>query len=194
LTLASAYTGGTTVQLNVQPAIWAARLSLGNGHYGSTANSTLTDVVGNPLDGKRRRQTAAILQPQLHRCPSFRADLRGREQRHRRARDLSSVDGGSFGERLANGGWDRAAGPGARMRAQFVDPDYWRVELLAGDVVSVSVNTPGSDLIPYVLLRKRRGSGARGRPIQRSERRCVRQPLRGGGERQLLRRGWQVLL
>jgi len=33
--------------------------------------------------------------------------------------------------------------------------------------VSVSVNTPGSDLIPYVLLRKRRGSGARGRPIQR---------------------------
>src|SRR5882757_5315677 len=41
----------------------------------------------------------------------------------------------------------------APYASQFADPDYWRVELLAGDVVSVSVNTPGSDLIPYVLLR-----------------------------------------
>ena len=33
------------------------------------------------------------------------------------------------------------------------DPDYWRIELLAGDLVSVSVNTPDSALDVYVELR-----------------------------------------
>src|SRR5882757_7482703 len=41
----------------------------------------------------------------------------------------------------------------APYASNFADPDYWRVELLAGDVVSVSVDTPGSTLIPYVELR-----------------------------------------
>ena len=33
------------------------------------------------------------------------------------------------------------------------DPDYWRFEALAGDIVSVSVDTPASNLDTYVWLR-----------------------------------------
>ena len=45
LTLASAYTGGTSVSLFINGG------PLPDGHYRFTANDTLTDVVGNALDG-----------------------------------------------------------------------------------------------------------------------------------------------
>src|SRR3982751_2345435 len=40
----------------------------------------------------------------------------------------------------------------APYQSNFSEPDYWRVELLAGDVVSVSVATPVGGLDPYVAL------------------------------------------
>jgi hypothetical protein len=35
----------------------------------------------------------------------------------------------------------------------WADPDYWRLSLQAGDIVSISVDTPDSELTPYVELR-----------------------------------------
>jgi len=41
----------------------------------------------------------------------------------------------------------------ANANDTWSDPDYWRFEALAGDVISVSIDTPESDLNPYVELR-----------------------------------------
>ncbi|HUT09137.1 MAG TPA: C-type lectin domain-containing protein, partial [Thermoguttaceae bacterium] len=35
----------------------------------------------------------------------------------------------------------------------YSDPDYWRFEALAGDIVSIAVETPDSGVYPYVQLR-----------------------------------------
>ena len=45
-------------------------------------------------------------------------------------------------------GW----GLGRQDPGSFDDPDYWRVELLACDIVSVSVGTPASGANPYIEL------------------------------------------
>jgi len=64
-------------------------VSLGNGHYRFiTANSTLTDVVGNPLDGNGGRQRRRSLQPQLHRCPSSGQTFEGENNDTARTRPL----------------------------------------------------------------------------------------------------------
>jgi hypothetical protein len=39
------------------------------------------------------------------------------------------------------------------------DPDWWRLELQKGDVISVSVDTPTSDMDPYLWLGDGSGSG-----------------------------------
>ena len=39
------------------------------------------------------------------------------------------------------------------------DPDWWRLELQQGDVISVSVDTPASDMDPYLALNDGTGSG-----------------------------------
>ncbi|WP_374691304.1 pre-peptidase C-terminal domain-containing protein, partial [Accumulibacter sp.] len=39
------------------------------------------------------------------------------------------------------------------------DPDWWRLELQKGDVISVSVDTPASDVDPYLALNDGTGSG-----------------------------------
>ncbi|HNC52017.1 MAG TPA: pre-peptidase C-terminal domain-containing protein, partial [Accumulibacter sp.] len=39
------------------------------------------------------------------------------------------------------------------------DPDWWRLDLQKGDVISVSVDTPASDLDPYLALNDGTGSG-----------------------------------
>jgi hypothetical protein len=39
------------------------------------------------------------------------------------------------------------------------DPDWWRLELQKGDVISVSVDTPASDMDPYLWLGDGSGSG-----------------------------------
>ncbi|MCM8621626.1 MAG: LEPR-XLL domain-containing protein, partial [Candidatus Accumulibacter sp.] len=39
------------------------------------------------------------------------------------------------------------------------DPDWWRLDLQQGDVISVSVDTPSSDMDPYLWLGDGTGSG-----------------------------------
>ena len=47
----------------------------------------------------------------------------------------------------------RVGPPGSAVYGDYYsDADYWRIELQAGDVISVGVDTPGSDVYPYVEL------------------------------------------
>ena len=69
LTLASAYTGGTSLSLFVNGG------PLPDGSYRFTANDTLTDVVGNALDGDGNGTGGDALQPHLYRGPAGRPDV-----------------------------------------------------------------------------------------------------------------------
>lgn len=54
--------------------------------------------------------------------------------------------------------WGTGRQDPSAQNTYWSDPDYWRIEALAGDVLSVSVDTPGSSLNPYVELRNAAGS------------------------------------
>ena len=76
LTLASAYTGGTSVSLFINGG------PLPNGHYRFTANNTLTDVVGNALDGDGDGTGGDLYSRTFTVALPAGPDLGRRQQRH----------------------------------------------------------------------------------------------------------------
>ena len=143
LTLATDYTGGTSVSLFTQNG------PLPSGHYRFTANTTLTDVVGNALDGNGdgvggdpyQQEFTVALPPGLT-LESGNNDT------------LATATTLPLAEDPAGSGLFTGRGLGRQDPAgsAWSDPDYWRFEALAGDVVSISVDTPESNLNPYVEL------------------------------------------
>ena len=50
----------------------------------------------------------------------------------------------------------------AQYQTYYSDPDYWQVELQAGDWLTVAVDTPDSNVDPYVEVQNAAGGGLAG--------------------------------
>ena len=143
LTLATDYTGGTSVSLFTQNG------PLPSGHYRFTANTTLTDVVGNLLDGNGDglggdpyQQEFTVALPAGLKLESGNNDT------------LATATALLLAEDPAGSGLLTGRGLGRQDPAgsAWSDPDYWSFEAQAGDIVSISVDTPESSLNPFVEL------------------------------------------
>ena len=130
-------------------ALFTQNGPLPSGHYRFTANNTLTDVVGNFLDGNGdglggdpyQQEFTVALPPGLT-LESGNNDT------------LATATALPLTEDPAGSGLLMGRGLGRQDPAgsAWSDPDYWRFEAQAGDIVSISVDTPESSLNPYVEL------------------------------------------
>ncbi len=139
------YDNGTTVNLLIEDG------SLGAGSYRFTANATLTDIVGNALDGNGDGTAGDYYQQFFTIAPPTGITVEnGRNNIPTNATALALYeDPSGKGLWLAHGMGNQDP---AIMYNYWSDPDYWKIELQAGDLLSVYVNTPESDLNPYVEL------------------------------------------
>ena len=139
------YDGGTTVNLLIEDG------SLVAGTYRFTANSTLTDVVGNPLDGDKNGTGGDAYEHLFTIAPPAGVTTEGGRNNTQSNATALMLQNNPAGEGL----W-LAHGMGNQDPAQqwnnWSDPDYWKVELQAGDVLSVYINTPESALNPIIYL------------------------------------------
>ena len=166
VTLAAAYTGGTTVQLQVEGG------SLGQGSYRFTANATLTDPVGNALDGDGNgtggdayQQSFTIAAPSGYVFEDGNNDTR-----------LTAIALPLTEDPSGSGLWlGRGLGrqDPAQYQTYYSDPDYWQVELQAGDWLTVAVDTPDSNVDPYVEVPECRRQWPGGRRRRRAEQRRI---------------------
>ena len=151
LVLATPYTGGTTVQLRIEGGEFGTPASLGDGQYRFTANTTLTDLVGNVLDGNGDGTGGEAY------SRTFTIDLpagqtfEGENNDSQLQATLLPMAEDPAGSGLAVGFGVGRQDP-AVYQNTWSDPDWWRVELQAGDLVSVSVDTPASNVDSYVEL------------------------------------------
>ena len=140
------YSTGTIVKLLIEDG------TPGAGSYRFTANMRLTDIVGNELDGDSNGTGGDAFQHFFTIAPPAGVSIEGG-----RNNLLQTATSLALHEELAVGGLLLGHGTGnqdpAILYSYLSDPDYWRIELLAGDLVSVSVNTPDSALDVYVELR-----------------------------------------
>ena len=139
LTLDPAYSSGTSVGLFIEEG------PLPDGYYRFTANATLTDRLGNPLDGSGDGGGGEAYQRTFHVSLPDGYVFEGPNNDTRltaTALPLIEEPGGS--------GYFVGRGLGSIRPAD--DLDWWRFEALAGDLISVSVDTPESNLDPRVRL------------------------------------------
>ncbi len=146
------YTSGTSIGLFVDDG------PLNTGHYRFTANRTLTDMVGNALDGNRDGTGGDAYQRTFYVSLPTALVFEGRSNN-----SISLATALPLTEDpIGSGDWT-ARGLGSLdpvvYQSWSIDVDYWSFQALAGDVVSVSVDTPDSDLNPYVELRNAADGG-----------------------------------
>ena len=146
LTLATPYTGGTSVSLFINGG------PLPSGEYRFTANATLTDVVGNALDGDGNGLGGDAYQQPFTVALSPGLTLEGGNND-----TLLTATALPLTEDPAGSGYFLGRGLGSLQPSS--DTDYWSFMALAGDVISISVDTPDSDLAPYLYLYDAAGSG-----------------------------------
>ncbi|MEM9587764.1 MAG: C-type lectin domain-containing protein [Planctomycetota bacterium] len=142
LSLASPYVDGDSLSLNID-----GRLAvLQEGAYRFTALAGLLDLDGNALDGN---QDGTGGDPFV---TTFLVDAAPGD-----SIETLSNDSREFADPLDmlvtpnDSGYARGFGLGAIQEPG--DIDYWWFEALAGDVVAISVDTPDSNINPFVSLR-----------------------------------------
>ena len=151
LSIAPPYTAGTSISVVIDDG------PLADGHYRFTTNATIRDRVGNALDGNRDGVGGDAYQQVFDIAGTVPAGVsfEGRDNDTRQtATALTLVE-----DPAGSGYW---LGRGVGRMEPTSDVDYWSFEAQAGDVVSVSVDTPGSDLNPYVELRNAADGGLAG--------------------------------
>ena len=145
IALASAYASGTTVSLFITDG------PLADGHYRFAAGGLLTDAVGNALDGNGDGATGdaffRVFDVSLPAGYAF--ESRSNEV-------IGSAQPLALAEDPAGSGLFAGHGIGSMnpvvQSSYTTDVDYWSFDAQAGDLVSVSVDTPGSDLNGYCRL------------------------------------------
>ena len=125
---------------------------LASGDYRFTVANSVRDRAGNPIDGDGDGAGGDPFQR------NFRLDLpadfvlEGPDNNV-----IANATALTLNEDPAASGYFTAFGLGSQdpaiERDNWSDPDYWRFDARAGDVVRVSVETPGSGVDPYVELR-----------------------------------------
>lgn len=150
LTVDPTYTTGTSVELYIEQG------PLPTGYYRLTMNSTLTDRAGNALDGNSDGTGGDAYQRYFYvSIPADETLENGSNNTQGTATALTLT------ETPSGSGYLVAYGMGSIRPTRTVsDVDYWSVELLAGDVVSISVDAAdGSRVNSYVALINPSGSG-----------------------------------
>ena len=136
LTEPTAYSGGTSVSLFINNG------PLPSGHYRFTANSTLTDVVGNALDGNGNGVGGDAYQQVFDVAIPAGVTLENGNND-----TLATATPLPLTEDPAGSGLFLGRGSGRQDPATngtyWSDPDYWSFEAQAGDIVSISV-TPAA--------------------------------------------------
>ncbi|MDH7498796.1 MAG: CARDB domain-containing protein, partial [candidate division NC10 bacterium] len=155
LTLAAPYTVGTKVQLFIEAG------PLPSGSYRFTGNRTLRDRAGNPLDGNGDGTGGDPYQQFFDVALPVGMTLEGGTNNTLPAATFLPLTEDPVGSGLFLG-WGLGAQDPARPSETWSDPDYWRIEAQAGDILSVSVDTPESAVDPYVELRSATDGGLRG--------------------------------
>ena len=149
--LMSPYSQGTTVELGVLDG------PLGTGRYRLTAGNVLRDRVGQALDGNQDGFGGDPFHYEFEIQLPADVTFEGRANTTRvAATDLT------FQETPEGSGFFLARGLGtqfpARLYDYWSDSDYWSFSAQAGDRVAIAVETPGSDLNPYLELQNAQGS------------------------------------
>ncbi|MCY2928853.1 MAG: lectin-like protein, partial [Planctomycetota bacterium] len=146
LTLDPTYTAGTSVGLFIQQG------PLPSGHYRFTANATLKDRAGNAMDGNGDGVGGDAYQRVFDvAIPAGKTIESGNNDTQGTATSLPLTEG------PVGSGYLVGRGVGSMYPAG--DLDWWSFTTSAGDLVSVSVDTPGSDLNPTVYLFDAAGRG-----------------------------------
>ena len=147
------YSSGTTINLRLFDG------PMDEGHYRLTVTSSLTDMVGNQLDGDGDGVGGDAY------MRTFFVDLPdGFVLEGHRNDSLATATALTLEEDPVNSGlfFTHTRGIGSIDPAVYQDrwneSDYWRFEALAGDRVAVSVDTPNSSLNPYVAFYNTSGS------------------------------------
>ncbi|MCE5334113.1 MAG: tandem-95 repeat protein [Desulfobacteraceae bacterium] len=146
LTLTAPYTGGTSAGFFIEEG------PLPGGHYRFTANSALTDIVGNVLDGNGDGVGGDTYQRVFDVAPPDGYTVEsGNNDTPFTATELPLTEDPAGSGLLIGRGLGRQD-PADYNDSSWSDPDYWKIEALAGDIVSISVDTPDSSFETYVEL------------------------------------------
>ncbi len=144
----ASYDGNTTISVTINDGPLSA------GEYRLTITDSVTDLVGNSLDGDRDGLSGGDF------VQFFTID-----EREGFVHETSFNSGPSTATPLAlvegpdGSGHFYTETPGlgsqdpVRYGDYWSDPDYWSFDALAGDLVSIAVDTPDSDVDPYIELR-----------------------------------------
>ncbi|NLF73929.1 MAG: hypothetical protein GX575_33385, partial [Candidatus Anammoximicrobium sp.] len=141
------YVTGTTISLHIEDGPLPA------GTYRFTASAaSLADIAGHALDGNSDGVGGDdfVLTFDVCDAPGLVLESESNDTK-------LSANSLQFIESPAAGGFHLARALGmvdpATSGDTWSDPDYWRFEALAGDRVAVAVDSPDSDVDPYVELR-----------------------------------------
>ncbi|MEJ2392692.1 MAG: CARDB domain-containing protein [Gammaproteobacteria bacterium] len=140
LSVSPAYSTGTTVRLFINGG------PLEIGYYRFTVTGAVSDRVGNPLDGNGDGVGSDDYVHTFELAVPEGVVLEGRDNG-----SLAKATPLVLIENPAGRGYFVGRGLGSINPVS--DHDYWSFEALAGDVVSIAVDTLGSGLDPYLRLR-----------------------------------------
>ena len=133
---------------------------LHEGHYRLTITPSLQDPVGNPLDGNGDGTGGDAYVRTFYVDPldGFVIENRGNDTQADATPLTLIEDPASSGYLMARGlgSIDPAVGG---YNQQWNESDYWSFDALAGDKVAVAVDTPDSNLNPYLYVYNEAGSG-----------------------------------
>ncbi len=145
----ASYDGNTTISVTINDGPLSA------GEYRLTITDSVTDLVGNSLDGDRDGLSGGDFVQFFTIDPlpagsvfegSFNNNIGG-------ATPLTLVQDTVENSALYTEMYGLGSQDPAPYGDYWNDPDYWSFEALAGDYVSISVSTPNSDVDPYIELR-----------------------------------------
>ncbi len=142
LSLPNAYVSGTTIILDIDSRVQPLQL----GQYRFTATAGLVDLDAQPLDGNGDSIGGDDF------VTTFTVTTGGGQSIESPSNNsLELADSLDLVESPVGSGYTRGIGLGAIQAAG--DIDYWTFDAFAGDRIAISVNTPDSNMNPYLELR-----------------------------------------
>ena len=144
----ASYDGNTRVNVTIADG------PLPPGEYRLTVTDTVTDLVGNALDGDRDGAAGGDFvqfftidgDPDAVYENAYNGSLSG-------ATPLELVESPAGSGHFLTVNHGAGSQDPAAYRNNWSDVDYWSFEALAGDRVAIAVDTPASSVDPYVELR-----------------------------------------
>jgi hypothetical protein len=144
VTVSPSYGQGTEVSLIIEDG------PLGNGYYRLQAPATVTDRLGNPLDGNGDTVGGDSFEHLFTVSLAAGYTFEGRDNNA-----LENATALTLSEDLPGLWLGRGIGsiePADRYNNSWTDPDWWSFEAEAGDRISIRMDTPESSLDSFLYL------------------------------------------